>query len=1161
MSDKIGKVNVVVDNPPIKVSVNNNAGNAGVNTQKVEKVNIGIDNQINVSVVSPDSPKAVAISYGGVAGSATSNADINYIRGVDLTQNTNIRNIDTKAQAAFDKANITYTSSNTAYLLDGLIAANANIAYILGVDLTQNTNIQAAFNQANTANTLAQAAYNAISGAVLYDQNLNTSNSVSFAGLSITGNTNSQNIIPTLNNTYNLGAPNLRFKDIYLSNSSIYLGNSVISETSYSNLNQNVASSYTKANNAYNQANTALTVAQSAYNQANTSGSASSQAAFDKANSANVLAQAAFDKANTAGAASSQAAFDKANSANVLAQAAFNQANSASSNTIIFQGALNTANANIAYILGIDLTQNTNISNIDTKAQAAFDKANTVSSITNVDIKAQASFEKANAAFDKANSANVLAQSAFDNSNTGNVLAQSAFDKANTANVLAQSAFSKANTANVLAQSSFNQANSANILAQSAFNQANTASSNTITLQGALNTANANIAYILGIDSTQNTNISNVDTKSQSAFNQANSANVLAQAAFDRANTSGAASSQAAFDKANSANVLAQSSFNQANSANVLAQAAFDRANTSSSNTIILQGALNTANANIAYLYGVNTEQNTAINSKFNSSGGTISGSVIIQKDLTVQGNVSYTGNVTSITVTGNTGQFFGYAANGFNALYAGIPVGYLVEPQIVTQFSSNFDGYSGLNMQNINSGPNASFDLFLTADNGTPLDGYVDLGIASSNYNYSGYSVIGKNDGYLFAYGNTSTGGGNMIIGTGLNNDIIFTTGGLDTQNIVMRISGTAGSNVVSIISNIKSTSTTSGALQVKGGVGVTGNVYAGNVYSGGSLVLTSEPIGISAASNTVYIQGALNTANANIAYILSVNTLQNTNIQAAFDKSNSANILAQSSFNQANSANVLAQSSFDKANSANVLAQSSFDKANSANVLAQSAYNAANNVVLYDQNLNTSNSVSFAGLSVTGDTNSQNIISTTDNTYSLGSSGFRFKDIYAGSSIYLGSTVISEVSYLNLNQNVAGSYNKANIAYNQANTALSVAQAAYNKANTGGGGGGTSTGVVKTYNILNEFSAPLIGNQIFVPVQSTTLTKIQITNGEIASSDIMLGLYKNNELITFVTLPSGSVSTTITGLSYYIQTNDFITVNVVAGAGKNLMMTLFDN
>jgi hypothetical protein len=51
---------------------------------------------------------------------------------------------------------------------------------------------------------------------------------------------------------------------------------------------------------------------------------------------------------------------------------------------------------------------------------------------------------------------------------------QSSFDKANSANVLAQAAFDRANTPGS-GQFAFEKANSANVLAQSAFNQANTA--------------------------------------------------------------------------------------------------------------------------------------------------------------------------------------------------------------------------------------------------------------------------------------------------------------------------------------------------------------------------------------------------------------------------------------------------------------------------------------------------------------------------------------------------------------------------------------------------------------------------------------------------------------------------------------------------------------
>lgn len=97
-------------------------------------------------------------------------------------------------------------------------------------------------------------------------------------------------------------------------------------------------------------------------------------------------------------------------------------------------------------------------------------------------------FIKANAAFNKANSANILAQAAFTTANTAsdsitiiqgvnvtqntnitavNNLAVSSFDKANSANILAQAAFTAANAAgsSAFSQAAFNQANAAYNLA------------------------------------------------------------------------------------------------------------------------------------------------------------------------------------------------------------------------------------------------------------------------------------------------------------------------------------------------------------------------------------------------------------------------------------------------------------------------------------------------------------------------------------------------------------------------------------------------------------------------------------------------------------------------------------------------------------------------
>jgi DNA-binding beta-propeller fold protein YncE len=122
----------------------------------------------------------------------------------------------------------------------------------------------------------------------------------------------------------------------------------------------------------------------------------------------------------------------------------------------------------------------------------------------------------------------------------------------------------------------------ARLQANAAFNTANSA---TTTAQAAFNTANS------------------ATTTAQAAFNTANSATTTAGAGFTRANS--------AYGTANSATTTAQAAFNTANSATTTAQAGFNHAN----------GAFSTANT------------------KLNSTGGTISGDLIISGNLTITGN------------------------------------------------------------------------------------------------------------------------------------------------------------------------------------------------------------------------------------------------------------------------------------------------------------------------------------------------------------------------------------------------------------------------------------------------------------------------------------------------------------------------------------------
>jgi hypothetical protein len=259
-------------------------------------------------------------------------------------------------------------------------------------------------------------------------------------------------------------------------------------------------------------------------------------------------------------------------------------------------------------------------------------------------------------AFNKANSANVLAQAAYDTANAAGtgVYVQAAFDKANSANILAQAAFDSANNVSPQIQPAFdtanaayNQANTANntavsagiyantsiTLAQGAFNKANTPitlgannlylgssnttlvgldliSSNVATVSDRItvgsgvggqitgantitaNTITANVRYVFADGTSQNT------AYNPAVFNEANTAINNAASASLYANV-GIALAQASFNQGNSTAIVANTAVNNAASASLyanssiaLAQASFDQGN---STAIVANTAVNDA--------------------------------------------------------------------------------------------------------------------------------------------------------------------------------------------------------------------------------------------------------------------------------------------------------------------------------------------------------------------------------------------------------------------------------------------------------------------------------------------------------------------------------------------------------------------------------------
>ena len=187
---------------------------------------------------------------------------------------------------------------------------------------------------------------------------------------------------------------------------------------------------------------------------------------------------------------------------------------------------------------------------------------------------------------------------------------------------------------------------------------------------------------------------------------------------------------------------------------------------------------------------GYNLYSNANVASYLPLYGGDISA-----RNITVSGNIALAGNALLI----NSAIFYGNTITGFSALYAGIP-GYTPIPQVIAQFTADFNGYAQINSQNLGTGNQASSDFIATANNGTDSAYFIDMGIAGSGYNpavAANNNAIGTaltpNDAYIYTAGNTAANpGGNLVIGVQTQNkNIRFFAGGVNANNVVLTIQG----------------------------------------------------------------------------------------------------------------------------------------------------------------------------------------------------------------------------------------------------------------------------------------------------------------------------------------------------------------------------------
>jgi len=147
-----------------------------------------------------------------------------------------------------------------------------------------------------------------------------------------------------------------------------------------------------------------------------------------------------------------------------------------------------------------------------------------------------------------------------------------------------------------------------------------------------------------------------------------------------------------------------------------------------------------------------------------------------------------------------------------------------------MASFVSNTNNYQLVYVQNLHAGSDASAD-FVAYNDASDVDSYfIDMGINSSNYSSSTYSIFPANSGYVFTGGGAGAQPSMLYLGTGTpGSDIVLFAGGLSSADIKMTLKAATGNLLLNTI-----TDDTVNKLQVVGSARITGNVSStGAMYA----------------------------------------------------------------------------------------------------------------------------------------------------------------------------------------------------------------------------------------------------------------------------------------------------------------------------------------
>lgn len=212
-------------------------------------------------------------------------------------------------------------------------------------------------------------------------------------------------------------------------------------------------------------------------------------------------------------------------------------------------------------------------------------------------------------------------------------------------------------------------------------------------------------------------------------------------------------------------------------------------------------------------------------------------GNAVTLMSANIIGNTSSTSyNTGALIVTGGVGISGNLYAGNQTPLALANPLGV---------FTSNVNNYSQLQIQNKSPDVSGSSDLIATTNLGTDSANYIDLGINNSGYTSGSWTMSAANDGYLYI------NGGNLTIGTDTAAKVVsIHTGGILAASVVAKF----------YAANTASTTSTTGAMILNGGAGISGALNIGTTISAGGIVTSTGQLRANAAiASTSAATGAL--------------------------------------------------------------------------------------------------------------------------------------------------------------------------------------------------------------------------------------------------------------------------------------------------------------